>query len=206
MQVPETVDTTNFAKFQTKNPVVRRLIDRFYQRLRSIVEPLGATSVLDAGCGEGETISRLDDLLPDRVFAVDILDESVAFTKQRHPSVEVSRHSVYELPFEDDRFDLVLCLEVLEHLERPSAAVDELCRVGREHLVLSVPFEPYFRLGSLLRAKYVRQLGNHPEHVNHWNRSSFDAFLQQHVNAVQVTVPFPWLVARCEVRRGGEPG
>ena len=49
MPLPETVDTTNFAKFQTKNPVVRRLIDRFYQRLRSIVEPLGATSVLDAG-------------------------------------------------------------------------------------------------------------------------------------------------------------
>jgi 2-polyprenyl-3-methyl-5-hydroxy-6-metoxy-1,4-benzoquinol methylase len=200
MQVPETVDTTNFAKFQTGNPVVRRLIDRFYERLRSIVAPLGAASVLDAGCGEGETISRLGDLLPEPVFAVDILDESVAFTKRRLPSVEVSRHSVYELPFEDDRFDLVLCLEVLEHLERPSAAVGELRRVAREHLVLSVPFEPYFRLGSLLRAKYVRQLGNHPEHVNHWTRRSFPRFLAPQVDVVEVGVAFPWLIAHCRAR------
>jgi SAM-dependent methyltransferase len=201
MQVPETVDTTNFAKFQTNNPVVRRLIDRFYERLRSIVAPLGARSALDAGCGEGETISRLADVLPEPVFAVDILDQSVAFTKHRIPSVQVTRHSVYELPFENDRFDLVLCLEVLEHLERPSEAVEELRRVGREHLVISVPFEPYFRLGSLLRAKYVRQLGNHPEHVNHWARRSFGEFLRAHVDAVEVSVAFPWLIAHCRTTR-----
>jgi 2-polyprenyl-3-methyl-5-hydroxy-6-metoxy-1,4-benzoquinol methylase len=199
MQVPETVNTTNFAKFQTRNPVVRRLIDRFYERLRSIVQPLRAASVLDAGCGEGETISRLEDLLPQPVYAVDILDQSVEFTKRRLPSFEFSRHSVYELPFEDDRFDLALCLEVLEHLERPSAAVEELRRVAREHLVLSVPFEPYFRLGSLLRAKYVRQLGNHPEHRNHWNRRSFAEFLAPHADVVEVGVAFPWLIAHCRV-------
>ena len=200
MDVPETVDTTNFAKFQTGNPLVRRLIDRFYDRLRSIVEPMDAASVLDAGCGEGETISRLDDLLPEPVFAVDILDESVAFTKRRLPFVEASRQSIYQLPFADDAFDLVLSLEVLEHLERPSNALGELNRVARTDVVLSVPHEPYFRLGTLLRGKYLRGLGNHPEHLNHWNRRSLSAFLQSHLDVLEVAIAFPWLIAHCRPR------
>lgn len=164
------------------------------------MEPLEAASVLDAGCGEGETIARLSDVLPPRAFAVDILDECVAYTKQRLPFVEVSRESVYELPFEEGAFDLVLSLEVLEHLQRPSEALAELARVAGSDLVLSVPHEPYFRLGSLLRGKYLSGLGNHPEHVNHWNRRSLSAFLQPHLDVVDVAVAFPWLLAHCRPR------
>jgi 2-polyprenyl-3-methyl-5-hydroxy-6-metoxy-1,4-benzoquinol methylase len=184
---------------------VRRLIDRFFERLRETVAPLDAGRALDAGCGEGETIARLSDVLPEQVSAIDILDECVAFTRRRLPSVDVSQASVYELPFEDDAFDLVLSLEVLEHLERPSDALRELSRVARADLVLSVPYEPYFRLGSLLRGKYVTHLGNHPEHVNHWNRRSFRAFLDSQLSMVDIAVAFPWLIAHCRVRGRGGP-
>jgi SAM-dependent methyltransferase len=176
------------------------MIDRFFERLREIVEPLRPQSALDAGCGEGETIARLRDALPDRVAAVDILDECVAFTGRRLPFVEARQASVYELPFDDDGFDLVLSLEVLEHLDSPAAALRELGRVARRDVVLSVPYEPYFRLGSLLRGKYVRQLGNHPEHVNHWNRRSFPALLRSHYDVHRVAVAFPWLIAHCSPR------
>ena len=181
---------------------MRRLIDRFFERLRETVAPLDAGRALDAGCGEGETIARLSDVLPERVSAIDILDECVTFTRRRLPSVDASQASVYELPFDDDAFDLVLSLEVLEHLERPSAAVRELSRVARADLVLSVPYEPYFRLGSLVRGKYLRGLGNHPEHVNHWNRRSFRTFLESQLTVVDVAVAFTWLIAHCRAPRG----
>jgi 2-polyprenyl-3-methyl-5-hydroxy-6-metoxy-1,4-benzoquinol methylase len=168
--------------------------------MTEIVEPLGAESVLDAGCGEGETLARLGDVLGRRVAAIDILDECVAYTKQRLPHVDASTANVYELPFDDRSFDLVLCLEVMEHLDRPAQALRELSRVSRRDLVVSVPYEPYFRLGSLMRGKYVRGLGNHPAHVNHWNRRSLPAFLRAQVDVADVAVAFPWLVARCRVR------
>jgi 2-polyprenyl-3-methyl-5-hydroxy-6-metoxy-1,4-benzoquinol methylase len=167
--------------------------------MREIVEPLGAESVLDAGCGEGETLARLEDVLGERVAAIDILDECVAYTKQRLPHVDASMASVYALPFDDSSFDLVVCLEVMEHLDRPAEALRELSRVSRGDLVVSVPYEPYFRLGSLMRGKYVRELGNHPEHVNHWNRRSLPAFLRAQVDVAEVAVAFPWLIARCRV-------
>ena len=201
-------ESSNYAKFQTRNPVVRRLIDRFYERLRSVVEPLGAESLLDAGCGEGETLSRLAEALPDRVTAVDISQEAVEFTARRHPSVEVSRESVHDLPYPDDAFDLVLCLEVLEHLDDPAAALAELARVSRRDVVVSVPHEPWFRAGSLVRGKYVRELGNHPEHVNHWSAAGMRAFVDQRMAPVTQIRSFPWLIAHARPRslaRSGPP-
>jgi len=43
------------------------------------------------------------------------------------------------LPFEDNSFDCVLCLEVLEHLEKLHAIFDECCRVARRHVIISLP-------------------------------------------------------------------
>jgi SAM-dependent methyltransferase len=204
MREPQTLgeapETSNLAKYRTRNPIVWRLIDRFYARVGAIVAPLGPDSVLDAGCGEGEAIARLARVLPPRVFAIDVREECVAFTRRRLPFVEASRGSVYELPFEDGRFDLVLCLEVLEHLDRPTDALRELARVGSRDLVVSVPYEPWFRLGSLLRGRHLARLGNHPEHVNRWGRGAFARFLAEHLEVRELEVAFPWLIARCATR------
>ena len=86
--------------------------------------------------------------------------------------------SVYELPFDDDSFDLVLCLEVLEHLDDPAAALAELSRVSAGDDRRLGPARALVRAGSLLRGKYVRDLGNHPEHVNHWNAAGLRALLE----------------------------
>jgi 2-polyprenyl-3-methyl-5-hydroxy-6-metoxy-1,4-benzoquinol methylase len=194
-----TPTSTNYEKFQTANPVVRRLIERFYARVAEIVEPLRPASVLDAGCGEGETIARLRPLLGERIAAVDISAEAVEFTAARLPNVAVSRESVLDLPFADGEFDLVLCLEVLEHLDDPRAAAAELARVGSGRVVISVPHEPWFRLGSLLRGKYVSTLGNHPEHVNHWNPRTLAATLGSTLEVRSVSRSLPWLIADCSV-------
>jgi 2-polyprenyl-3-methyl-5-hydroxy-6-metoxy-1,4-benzoquinol methylase len=195
------IESTNYEKFQTGNPVVTRMFERFYATLSSLVESLHPDSVLDAGCGEGETVARLADSLPQRVAGVDVREDCVAFTRRRFPDMDVSRQSVYELSFDDDSFDLVLCLEVLEHLDDPEAALSELARVSRGDVVLSVPHEPWFRLGSLVRGKYLAGFGNHPEHVQRWNRRTFEEFLGPRVELVSLETAFPWLMAHCRPRR-----
>jgi len=140
---------------------------------------------------------RLAPTLPQRVVAVDHNEECLAQVRDRLLFAEVSRESVYALDFDDRSFDLVLCLEVLEHLERPGVALEELRRVCRRDLVLSVPHEPFFRLGSLARGKYWRMLGRHPEHLRARNRRTFRAFLVRHVEVRELTIAFPWLIAHC---------
>lgn len=50
--------------------------------------------------------------------------------------------SVYELPFKDEEFDIVLCCSVLEHLEDPRKAIAEMMRVlkPKGRIIVSVPF------------------------------------------------------------------
>src|SRR3989344_3716857 len=50
--------------------------------------------------------------------------------------------SVYELPFKDGEFDIVLCMSVLEHLEDPPRAIREMRRVLKTggSIIISVPF------------------------------------------------------------------
>jgi ubiquinone/menaquinone biosynthesis C-methylase UbiE len=189
------VETSNYEKFQTGNPVVRRLIDRFYGKVVAAVEPIGAGSVLDAGCGEGETLERLAGVLSGPITGVDLNAGSVEFTAKRIPSGNFQVADLTDLPFEDSSFDLVLCLEVLEHIPDPAPALNELVRVCRGDLVLSVPSEPWFRLGSLARGKYLSGWGNHPEHVNHWNPRSFRDFLAARTEVVSVERSTPWIVA-----------
>jgi 2-polyprenyl-3-methyl-5-hydroxy-6-metoxy-1,4-benzoquinol methylase len=201
--MPE-IETTNYEKFQSGNPLVARMIDHFYETLGSLVRSLEPDSVLDAGCGEGETMVRLADCLPGRVAGVDVRTDCVAFARQRLPSAEISRQSVYDLAFPDGAFDLVLCLEVLEHLDRPATALFEMSRVSRRHIVVSVPHEPWFRIGSLLRGKHLTRLGNHPEHVQHWSKRGLVQFLERQAEVVDVATAFPWLIGQCRPRL--EPG
>lgn len=44
-----------------------------------------------------------------------------------------------KLPYESNSFDCVLCLDVLEHLDNIHEVFDELCRVTRKYLIISLP-------------------------------------------------------------------
>jgi SAM-dependent methyltransferase len=101
------------------------------------------------------------------------------------------------LPFPDGAADLVTCIEVLEHLPTIAPAVAELARItapgGR--CVVSVPYEPWFRLGNLGRGKNVRRLGNDPEHLHAFTPARLRGTLEASFPQVRVVVAFPWLIA-----------
>jgi SAM-dependent methyltransferase len=199
---PPPVDTLNFRKFQTKNPIARWTFAHFYDQLSRVVRAVAPRTVLDAGCGEGETLERLRELLPAAVVGFDLNPASLAYTAQRFPDGTFTVEDIYRLPYADRQFDLVLCLEVLEHLEQPADALKELARVTRSSLVISVPDEPWFQLGNLARGKYLKRLGDHPEHIQHWNRRTLRPLLETVAPDVIIHGAFPWLIGLCRVRAG----
>jgi SAM-dependent methyltransferase len=181
-------------KYQVKNPVVAFLIQRFFHRIAGVLTAVAPESVLDAGCGEGELLRR-GVLTSVPTVSLDRSRQALAEIRTHTPGCRPVSGSVLELPFARASFDAVVCLEVLEHLEDPRAAVEELLRVARRAVVLSVPYEPWFRLGNLLRGKYLSGLGNHPEHIQHWNPRRFRHFLAAAGWEVGVVEAFPWIVA-----------
>lgn len=58
-----------------------------------------------------------------------------------------------KLPFKNNSFDCVLCLDVLEHLDNPHDVFDEICRVARRYVIISMP-NPWAEFITLLRKGY----------------------------------------------------
>jgi SAM-dependent methyltransferase len=98
------------------------------------------------------------------------------------------------LPIVSRSADVVTCLEVLEHLDAPERAVAELARISREHCVVSVPWEPFFRLGNLCRGRNVGRLGNNPEHIQQFRPSTLNLLLLDQFEEVVIRPCFPWVI------------
>ena len=88
---------------------------------------------------------------------------------------------------------MVVCSEVLEHLENPRKALENLINATRNYLILSVPREPIWRILNILRGKYWSDFGNTPGHIQHWGSYNFIRFLKNdEMKIVKVKRPFPW--------------
>ena len=95
--------------------------------------------VLDAGCGSGRTLNELARL--GEAHGMELNPAGVAAARARGHHVLEGR--VEAIPFEDASFDLVTCLDVIEHTD-DVAALRELRRVTRRggRLVVTVPAHP----------------------------------------------------------------
>jgi SAM-dependent methyltransferase len=112
----------------------RRIIAQLIDSLS--LEP--GARILDAGCGSGRNMVDLEHL--GTITGVEIADASVERARARGVG-EVIQCSVTSLPFADDYFDLVVCLDVIEHIADERGALTELQRVVRPGggLLVTVP-------------------------------------------------------------------
>ena len=136
--------------YRGRRRVIRAELDR-------LPLPPGAR-VLDAGCGSGRTLQELVDY--GDVSGIELNTEAAALARGRAlGDVEVGR--LEELPWEDATFDLITCLDVIEHVPDDTAALAELLRVCRPGGWLLVTVPAYQALWS-----------RHDEANHHYRRYS----------------------------------
>src|SRR5688572_11313769 len=115
----------------------RKIIQTFVERIcASLDNP--DPRILDVGCGTGANLKMLG--LYGRAEGVDISEQAVEFCKRRGLE-SVKLGAIEELPFEDQSFDIITALDVLEHLDDDAAGLQEIKRVLRPGgmLLLFVP-------------------------------------------------------------------
>lgn len=192
--------TDNYKKHTTTNPVQKWLIGRFYTTLFSVLKPLKVSSILDAGCGEGISLSLLQEQkIGKKLEGIDFLPAAIKIGKKAHPALTLKEGTIYDLPYKTNSFDLVMATEVLEHLEDPQKALSEVVRVSKKYVLLSVPNEPFFMGANLLRGKNIKRFGNDIEHINHWSFLGFEKFVtKEKLTVVKRKYPFPWTMLLLE--------
>jgi len=189
------MDSSNLSKYKSKNPIKKFLIKRFLNNINIFLSYGSPKNVLDVGCGEGFTISFLRKLHPEVSFTgIDNSFSAVETAKKNNPGNKFITGSIYTLPLPSSSFDLVICSEVLEHLDNPDIALKELNRVSSKYLLLSVPNEPLFRISSFISGQYLSTLGRHPEHIQSWNKKSFIILIKKYFTLIKVKTSFPWII------------
>lgn len=180
-------------KYSSTNPVVQRLIARW---LGAVSDTVGSEPGRHGDVGVGEGLS-LERVLPTAHPAVGLEYRlgKVQAARRRLPLLAGVVADAGMLPVRDRAFDTVTCLEVLEHLDPVGPAIDELARITRGRCIVSVPFEPWFRLGNLARGKNATRIGNDPEHVQQFNPRRLSAELRRCFPKVTTRAVFPWIVA-----------
>lgn len=188
-----------FDKHGSTNPIVTRLMDRFHTGLIEAIGGFEPGSILDVGCGEGRTTKLIGQEFPVLTVGTDL--EAVVLQEANQNVSEASFYagSIYELAHRSDGFDVVVGTEVLEHVDDPGRAVDELMRVARRGVVVTVPHEPWWRMANMARGRYWSDFGNTPGHVQHWSPGSFRALLGERSDRATVNTVGLWLLGSIEV-------
>lgn len=191
--------TDNFKKHTSTNTIQQFLIERFFNTLLSEIGACNPVRILDAGCGEGFTLEKLRIRGIGQVLeGIDAQADAVSLGTRTHPNLTIREGSIYSLPYADNSFDVVVCTEVLEHLERPEDALKELHRVCSRFCVVTVPNEPFFQTANFLRGKNLARWGNDIEHIQHWSTQGITKFVQTLFTVRKVRAPFPWSLVVAE--------
>lgn len=193
--------TDNFKKHTHRNPIQRLLLWNFFKNLVNLTASKKVDSILDVGSGEGFTLNRLKEKgIGKKLEGLEYSKDAIALGKKTYPDIKITQGSIYELPYEDNSFDLVLCTEVLEHLDEPKKALKELIRVSKKYLVISVPNEPFFMFAQAVRGKNWSRFGNDIEHINHWTMFGFPKFIKKNstVKILAKRFPFAWTMLLLE--------
>lgn len=95
--------------------------------------------ILDIGAGTGIVLKILQDI--GEAFGIELSLQGIKYLKKRKLKRIICADAEQPLPFKNDSFTLITCLDVLEHLEKDDRLLKEMIRVTKPggHILVAVP-------------------------------------------------------------------
>ena len=186
-------------KYELKNPIARWLIRGFDTAVSELAAQAAPRTILEVGCGEGHIVQLLLEATSAQIHATDISPTCIADAKANVSSERVTFgvENVMTIGPPSVAPDMVVCCEVLEHLEDPREGLKALLALRANTYLLSVPREPLWRILNFSRGAYMKDWGNSPGHLQHWSKRSFLNLISEHLTPIAVRSPIPWTVVLC---------
>lgn len=189
-------------KYSNRNSFHRLTLNRFFSSVTRAIRQIQSENVFEFGCGEGFFLQELKKrgLVFDSFVGLDLRRRAIEMARGLHPE-----HSFFEADFLSwdypvKSFDLVIASQVLEHLVEPEKFLERLVAYTGSYLLLTVPWEPWFRLMNLLRGRDINRLGNHPEHINQWSIRQFEKLVARYAYIQKTQAVFPFIIVIATVQ------
>lgn len=158
--------------------------------------PAGPVHLLDAGCGSGGLLKRLQGGQPAWTFTGLDFSALACDLARRRCTVEIAQGSVTEMPFAAESFDAVASVDVLCQIEDPAAALTEFYRCLRPGGLVVINVPAYQWMWSYHdEAVQSRHRFTRPEMRRLLTAAGFRVRLATYWN----TLPFPLIVLRRKV-------
>lgn len=136
---------------EAMGPATYRAGERIVREISGLT-PVQGKRVLDVGCGFGGAINALDSM-GAQCIGIDQNREELVLCRQRlilHGSASaILCGDAYNLPFDDEQFDIVICTEVLEHVKDKLGLITEMSRVLKKGGVLYLSFPNFLSLRNV---------------------------------------------------------
>lgn len=193
-----------FDKYGSKNPLVNWMMAGFDTALQNFVSAAAPNTIHEVGCGEGYWVMTWA-VEGRQVRGTDFSEQVIHMAQQNaeerglDPALFEAR-SIYDVDPAVDSADLIVCCEVMEHVDDPEAAFQALTKVAKKDLIVSVPREPLWRALNMARGKYLTDFGNTPGHINHWSSAGIERLAAKYFDVVSVAKPLPWTMIHCRTK------
>ncbi len=186
----------NTKKYTNKNPLHQFVLGRFFDVMAQEIKELSPENVLEFGCGEGMLLQELKkrDVFFESLLGIDIREDAIRQARDLNPEYSFEKKDILQSGFSPKTFDMIIASEVLEHLIDPEPILMKLVELSSEYLLLTVPWEPWFRLMNFLRGRDIRRLGNHPEHINKWGVEEFVSLVNKYATVKNARTSFPFII------------
>ncbi len=134
-------------------------------------------TVLEIGSGTGINIKILNELSNwNLIVSSDIAKSSLNLIKKTIPQAQLIQCDAQQIPIKDKSIDLILFVDILEHLEKPELALQHAKRIGK-YTALKIPMEKSIIPLIFSRLRGIKQVGieyHRAGHLYAWSKK--DAF------------------------------
>ncbi len=131
------------------------------------------SSLLDVGCAEGYWLDFLNRAFDSErtLRGYEYASNRVKAAKTRFPSLGMRQGSIFELPEENGSYDVVTCLEVIEHLPEWQSGLEELLRVAKKEVLVCVPYREKIKQTLCI---HCHKMTPHQGHLHSFDESTFN--------------------------------
>lgn len=87
-------------------------------------------SILDVGCASGWFLNEISKKFPRaRCVGLDVYKNAIDYGKRKYKDLILLNKDAHKIPYKSNTFDVVICTEVLEHVQDPKLVIKEIKRV-----------------------------------------------------------------------------